>query len=53
MKKTLIIGGGFAGIRALEKFCKSREDIEITLLDQKEIMILSQKARGELEGRST
>ncbi len=34
MKKIIIIGGGYGGIKALETLSKSNQDIEVTLIDQ-------------------
>lgn len=34
MKKILIVGGGYGGIKALETFALYNEDIEVTLIDQ-------------------
>ncbi|WP_281951724.1 NAD(P)/FAD-dependent oxidoreductase [Nitrosophilus kaiyonis] len=34
MKKVVIIGGGYGGIKALEEFAKLKQNIEVTLIDQ-------------------
>jgi len=34
MKKIVVIGGGYGGIKALETFAKYSEDLDVTLIDQ-------------------
>ena len=36
MKKILIIGAGFAGLSAAERFSKSKSDINVTVIDKKQ-----------------
>ncbi|USS86055.1 NAD(P)/FAD-dependent oxidoreductase [Fructilactobacillus cliffordii] len=34
MKKVLVIGAGFAGLRACKRLAKSKQDLEVTLVDR-------------------
>ena len=50
MKKILVIGGGYGGLRAIESLSKY-DDIEITLIDQNPYHYLQTEAYGYIAGK--
>ena len=50
MKKVLVIGGGYGGLRAIETLYKY-EDIDITLIDKNPYHYLQTEAYGYIAGR--
>ncbi len=50
MKKVLVIGGGYGGLRAIETLSKY-EDISITLIDKHPYHYLQTEAYGYIAGR--
>lgn len=50
MKKVLVIGGGYGGLRAVESLAKY-ENIEITLIDKNPYHYLQTEAYGYIAGR--
>jgi len=50
MKKVLVIGGGYGGLRAIEKLSKY-EDIAITLIDKNPYHYLQTEAYGYIAGQ--
>lgn len=50
MKKVLVIGGGYGGLRAIEKLAKY-EDIAITLIDKNPYHYLQTEAYGYIAGQ--
>ena len=50
MKKVLVVGGGYGGLRAIESLQK-QENIEITLVDQNSYHYLQTEAYGYIAGK--
>ncbi|UPT78224.1 FAD-dependent oxidoreductase [Sulfurovum sp. XGS-02] len=50
MKKVVVIGGGYGGLRAIEKLSKY-EDIDITLIDKNPYHYLQTEAYGYIAGQ--
>jgi len=50
MKKVLVIGGGYGGLRAIETLAKDK-DIDITLIDKNPYHYLQTEAYGYIAGR--
>lgn len=50
MKKVLVIGGGYGGLRAIEKLSKE-DDVEITLIDKNPYHYLQTEAYGYIAGK--
>ena len=50
MKKVLVIGGGYGGLRAIESLAKYK-DLEITLIDKNPYHYLQTEAYGYIAGR--
>ena len=50
MKKILVIGGGYGGLRAIESLAKYK-DVEITLIDKNPYHYLQTEAYGYIAGR--
>jgi len=50
MKKVLVIGGGYGGLRAIETLYKY-EDVAITLIDKNPYHYLQTEAYGYIAGR--